>query len=325
MMRFATIATFALWLSTCSSQITRQECVDQGGVVVGDTGNGAIFDPGYVCDIDGLPPTDVVVAAPGEPIAIEGEVCCGGTGTGFVDDNEFDGNGTRPEISVDDCAEQGGVLVLDIGDGAIHREDFLCELTGLPPIGTVIARSGEPMPREGQVCCPSFGNEGPSGQRDEYTRQECTDMDGRIVGDIGDGAIFKDDYTCDSSGLPPIANIVQDVEPFAIEGEVCCHKAILIIEVERDEVTRQECEEQGGVIISDYGDGATRLADYRCESNGEVPIANVVPVEGELISDEGEVCCGPPAATVPEDGALLVSLHCVLGLLVSVSFLMNIL
>lgn len=342
-MRFEPIVTFALLLSTCSSQISRQECVDQGGVIVGDIGDGAIFAPGYVCDTDGLPPTDTVVAGPGEPIAFEGEVCCGGNGTGFVADtgellppdagdgnNEtdssiFDGNGTRPEMSVDECAEQGGVLTYDIGDGAIHREDYLCELTGQPPIGTVIARSGESMPREGQVCCPSSGNEGTDGQplpepaeRDQYTRQECTDVNGLIVGDIGNGAIFEVDYLCDSSGLPPIANIVQDEEPFAIEGEVCCEQSLLVMEVERDEVSRQECEEQGGEVVGDIGDGATQSADYICESNGEAPIANVVPVEGEPIASEGEVCCGPPAAdTEPAgDGALSPSLRTVLGFVV---------
>jgi hypothetical protein len=421
MTRFATIATFALCLSTCSAQISRQECTDQGGAVVGDIGNGAIFDSAYVCDINGLPPTDIVVASPGEPIASEGEVCCGGTGTGFVDNGggllppatdggnpesdvfegnstssepaerdeytrqectdmdgiivgdigngaifgedyicessgsppianivqneepfaiegevccgkafpimevDFEGNGTRPEISVDDCSELGGVLIGDIGDGAIHREDFVCEFTGEPPIGTVIARSGEAMPREGQVCCPSSGSEGPGEQplplpgsepaeRDEYTRQECTDMEGAIVGDIGNGAIFEDDYICESSGSPPIANIVQNEEPFAIEGEVCCGKEILIMEVERDEVSRQECEEQDGIIVGDIGDGATRSAAYTCDSNGEAPIAKVISSEGEPIASEGEVCCGLSASMVPEDGALSISFRSVLGL-----------
>jgi hypothetical protein len=54
-------------------------------------------------------------------------------------------------------------------------------------------------------------------------RQECTAINGTIVGDIGDGAIFRDDYLCESNGEPPIATIVPaDGEPIAIEGEVCC-------------------------------------------------------------------------------------------------------
>ena len=297
--------------------ISRQECQDEGGVVIGDIGDGAIFDPGYVCATDGLPPTGFVVAGEGESIAIEGEVCCGGNETDVVG-----GNSTRPEMTVDDCLGLGGVLTYDIGDGAIHREDYVCEVTGLPPLGTVIASSGESMPREGQVCCPSPGNQ--TSSRDEYTRQECTDMDGVIVGDIGDGAIFQDDYACESSGRPPIANIVQDEEPFAIEGEVCCQR--FVADGERDQISRQECDKEGGEIVSDIGDGSTQLADYRCASNGEPPIANVVPLEGEPISDEGEVCCGPAATkeaesdTLLADGALSFSLQCVLGLVVLISF-----
>ena len=58
--------------------ITRDECTQKGGTVVGDIGNGAIFEPDYVCENSGMAPTHRVVAGPGEPIASEGEVCCGG-------------------------------------------------------------------------------------------------------------------------------------------------------------------------------------------------------------------------------------------------------
>lgn len=34
----------------------------------------------YVCESNGEPPIDTVVAGEGEPIATEGEVCCGGAG-----------------------------------------------------------------------------------------------------------------------------------------------------------------------------------------------------------------------------------------------------
>jgi len=76
-----------LWLS-CScvvdAQISRQECIDQGGDVVGDIGNGAIFQPDYLCATNDEAPSDTVVAQDGELIAIEGEVCCGGTGEGVI-------------------------------------------------------------------------------------------------------------------------------------------------------------------------------------------------------------------------------------------------
>ena len=71
---FAVCSTFAV---TTHAELTRQECTDQGGIIVGDIGNGAIFEPDYLCE-DGNPPTDFVVPAPGQPIASEGEVCCGG-------------------------------------------------------------------------------------------------------------------------------------------------------------------------------------------------------------------------------------------------------
>ena len=53
----------------------------------------------------------------------------------------------RPEISVEECEEQGTV-VGDIGDGAVHQPDYRCP-NGEPPIGRV--SSGI----EGAVCCPN--------------------------------------------------------------------------------------------------------------------------------------------------------------------------
>jgi hypothetical protein len=44
-------------------------------VVIGDIGDGAIHDPDYRCS-NGEPPIGSIVPQPGEPIAIEGEVCC---------------------------------------------------------------------------------------------------------------------------------------------------------------------------------------------------------------------------------------------------------
>ena len=55
----------------CSAELTRQECVNQGGVIVivPDIGDGSIFKEEYVCATDGLPPIDVVVPGEGEPIS----------------------------------------------------------------------------------------------------------------------------------------------------------------------------------------------------------------------------------------------------------------
>lgn len=60
----------------------------------------------------------------------------------------------RPSLSEQACAERGGVVVGDIGDGAIHRPDYACE-SGAPPIGTIVADEGGPMGVEGAVCCPA--------------------------------------------------------------------------------------------------------------------------------------------------------------------------
>jgi hypothetical protein len=52
----------------------------------------------------------------------------------------------RPEMTAEACEAQGGTVVGDIGDGAIHRPDYRCP-GGEPPIGTV------PVGIEGSVCC----------------------------------------------------------------------------------------------------------------------------------------------------------------------------
>ena len=62
----------------------------------------------------------------------------------------------------------------------------------------------------------------PVAERSTLTRAECVARGGQIVGDIGDGAIYRPDYTCES-GQPPIGSIRPgEGEPIAIEGEVCC-------------------------------------------------------------------------------------------------------
>lgn len=60
----------------------------------------------------------------------------------------------RPSLSEAECTQQGGVVVGDIGDGAIHRPDYTCE-SGSPPLGTIVAEPGGPMGIEGSVCCPA--------------------------------------------------------------------------------------------------------------------------------------------------------------------------
>ena len=58
----------------------------------------------------------------------------------------------RPELSRAECTERGGVIIGDIGDGAIHDPDYRCS-NGEPPIGSIVPQPGEPIAIEGEVCC----------------------------------------------------------------------------------------------------------------------------------------------------------------------------
>jgi hypothetical protein len=59
----------------------------------------------------------------------------------------------RPEITAAACEEQGGKVVGDIGDGAIHQPDYRCPDSGEPPMGTIIPEPDGPVAIEGSVCC----------------------------------------------------------------------------------------------------------------------------------------------------------------------------
>jgi hypothetical protein len=192
--------------STQRPEMTRDECTEMDGLIVGDIGDGAIHRPTFVCQSNGLSPIGTIVDTTGY-IAREGEVCCGA------------GNSTKlPELTDGECAELDGLIVGDIGDGAIHEPGYVCESNGLPPLGTVIGNQSSAMATDGEVCCGASNSSSTS----EMTRDDCTDMDGLIVGDIGDGAIHLPDYVCESSGMPPIGSIVDESGAIPTEGEVCC-------------------------------------------------------------------------------------------------------
>lgn len=59
----------------------------------------------------------------------------------------------RAELTPAQCEAQGGTVVGDIGDGAIHRPDYRCEGSGEAPVGSVVQESGQAMAIEGAVCC----------------------------------------------------------------------------------------------------------------------------------------------------------------------------
>lgn len=57
------------------TQLTEPECQAQSGEVVGDIGDGAIFQEAYLCP-SGEAPLGNIVPSADAPIAIEGSVCC---------------------------------------------------------------------------------------------------------------------------------------------------------------------------------------------------------------------------------------------------------
>jgi len=56
-------------------------------------------------------------------------------------------------MTAQECEAVGGSVVGDIGDGAIHRPDYLCA-SGAPPSASIRAAEGQPIAIEGSVCCP---------------------------------------------------------------------------------------------------------------------------------------------------------------------------
>jgi len=60
---------------------------------------------------------------------------------------------SRPALTAEECAAKHGTAVGDIGDGAVHRPDYVCP-GGKPPIGSIEPAADGPVAVEGNVCCP---------------------------------------------------------------------------------------------------------------------------------------------------------------------------
>eukprot|EP00977_Amphora_coffeiformis_P002778 scaffold523_cov166-Amphora_coffeaeformis.AAC.6 len=72
-------------------------------------------------------------------------------------------------------------------------------------------------------------------------------------------------------------------------------------------LTASECQELGGSIVGDPGDGRTSRPDYRCESNDE-PILGIVVGTGAI---EGAVCCETaPTPTPPPPSTSITYEQC---------------
>ena len=63
------------------------------------------------------------------------------------------GEPSGSSLTAQQCQEAGGEVVVDIGDGAIHRPDYRCAKSGNPPLGPIAASPGQPQAIEGAVCC----------------------------------------------------------------------------------------------------------------------------------------------------------------------------
>ncbi len=100
----------------------------------------------------------------------------------------------------------------------------LMTMIGLLTTGCANKTAGDP---KGDAVPPSDppASEQPAStdaERPPLTTAECEAKSGRVVGDIGDGAIHRPDYTCEG-GQKPIGSIKPgEGEPVAIEGSVCC-------------------------------------------------------------------------------------------------------
>ena len=119
--------------------VTRTECQARSGTVVNDIGDGATHRPDFRC-ANGEPPLGTIKVEQGEPIPIEGAVCCGPA----LDPSQ------RPLVTPSECEAQGGTAVAGRGDNSIFRPEYRCA-NGQPPTGTIT--QGGFRFFEGGVCC----------------------------------------------------------------------------------------------------------------------------------------------------------------------------
>lgn len=194
-------------------------------------------------------------------------------------------------VTKKECEDQGGVVAADT-TGQIFDPDYKCANTNEAPTDFVFPAEGEPFPAEFEVCCGGTGGElfddDSFGIYEEYTvtAAECTgDMEGNVVNDSGDGAVYKEDYICASDNFPPIANVTNVGSETPIG--VCCLEPWIL--------TTDECTDMlAGEVVADSGNGAVLSPDYTCESDGYPPI-------GGIGNPPTAVCClGPDMGTAWE-------------------------
>eukprot|EP00934_Nitzschia_sp_Nitz4_P002132 Nitzschia sp. Nitz4//scaffold40_size135432//109270//110964//NITZ4_003263-RA/size135432-processed-gene-0.49-mRNA-1//1//CDS//3329551276//2132//frame0 len=248
-------------------EYTRQECKDIEGIIESVTTENADEIKSPICETNKQVPYGVIVEEDGGSTA---KVCCG--------PEPF-----QNEDDIHNCVRQGGLVVVDESELAeMEANDFVCD----PMTSTAATTADDEDPIEvipTYCCLPSEpSEEGDPEQpsvdpvtRAEYTKQECLDAGGEVVGDIGDGAVFTNDYKCESNGLPPLANVVSSDLPIAVEGEVCCGAAS---GGDPEYISAEECEALGGMVVSSLAEKVTSCG---------------VTVQIDLLSEgtDAELCC----------------------------------
>lgn len=79
--------------------------------------------------------------------------CAAAPPRGSSTDGPVNAASDRSAITQAQCEAQHGSVVGDIGDGAIHRPEYVCS-NGKPPLGSIAPAAGGPIATEGSVCCP---------------------------------------------------------------------------------------------------------------------------------------------------------------------------
>jgi hypothetical protein len=92
----------------------------------------------------------------------------------------------------------------------------------------LLAACSKPPSTEPSTSPPPAGDKTPPAdgnheERPGMTAADCEAKGGKVIGDIGDGAIHRPDYRCPDSGEAPLGSVIADPGgPVAIEGSVCC-------------------------------------------------------------------------------------------------------
>jgi hypothetical protein len=82
------------------------------------------------------------------------------------------------------------------------------------------APAAEPTPSS--PAEPAASPNGDQASRPSLTAEACEAGGGKVVGDIGDGAVHRPDYRCPSGAAPRGSITAPPGGPIGVEGSVCC-------------------------------------------------------------------------------------------------------